>query len=172
MRRELSAILGAGLFLCSIPAWAQAPLNACDLVAPFGTVDQSDVNAAVNMAIGASTCSASIMGANICNVVVTQRVVNAALGQGCVVGTHGVLVSWAASTAGTYPIAGYNVYRAPASAPTQYVQISTALVTSPLTYTDGAVSNSATYYYAIKAVDSQGNLSGYSTPATAIVPSS
>lgn len=171
MHRELSVVLGVSLFLFSIPAWAQAPLNACDLVAPFGTIDQNDVNSAVSMSIGASTCSANIMGTNVCNVVVTQRVVNAALGQGCVVGTHSVMLTWSASSAGTYPIAGYNVYRAPSSAPTQYVQINTALLTA-LTFTDGAVSNSSTYYYAVKAVDTQGNQSGYSTPATAAIPSS
>jgi len=171
MRSELAAILGAGLFLCSIPAWAQAPLNACDLVAPFGTVDQNDVNAAISMSVGSTTCAASIMGANVCNVIVTQRVVNAALGQGCVIGTHSVTVSWSASTPGTYPIQGYNVYRAPSSSPTSYVQLNTALVTG-LTFTDGAVSNSASYVYAVKAVDTQNNMSGYSTPATANIPTS
>ncbi|MGB7761423.1 MAG: fibronectin type III domain-containing protein [Bryobacteraceae bacterium] len=169
MRREFLAVVGIGLFVFSIPAWAQA--SACDVVTTGTTPTQSDVNAAINMAIGTSTCTLNIMGANVCNVVVVQRIVNAVLGQGCVVGTHSVAVSWGASTAGTYPIAGYNVYRAPSSAPTQYVQINTALVTA-LTYTDGAVSNSATYYYAITAVDTQGTQSGYSTPATAAVPSS
>jgi len=124
------------------------------------------------MAIGATPCTANIMGADVCNVVVVQRVVNAAMGQPCVVGTHSVTLTWGASTAGTYPIAGYNVYRAPSSAPTDYVQINTALVTTTLTYTDGAVSNSATYYYAVKAVDTQNNQSAYSTPATATIPSS
>jgi hypothetical protein len=171
MRRELSAILGAGLFLFSIPAWAQTPLNACDLVAPFGTVDQNDVNAAISMAIGATPCTADIMGTDVCNVVVTQRVVNAALGQPCIVGTHSVVLNWSASAPGTYPIAGYNVYRAPSSSPTAYVQLNTGLVTA-LTYTDGAVSNSASYVYAVKAVDTQNNMSAYSTPATANIPSS
>jgi len=124
------------------------------------------------MSIGASPCTANIMGPNVCNVVVTQRVVNAALGQGCVVGTHSVTVSWGASTAGTYPIAGYNVFRAPSTAPTAYVQINPTLVTTALTYTDAAVSNSTTYYYAVQAVDTQGTPSAYSTPATAAIPSS
>jgi len=171
MRRELAAILGAGLFLVSIPAWAQTPLNACDVAAPFGTVDQNDVNAAISMSVGTTPCTASVMGTDVCNVIVTQRVVNAALGQGCVVGTHSVVLNWGASTAGTYPIAGYNVYRAPSSTPTAYVQLNMALVTG-LTYTDGAVSNSASYVYAIKAVDTQNNMSGYSTPATASIPTS
>ncbi|MGA2275899.1 MAG: fibronectin type III domain-containing protein [Bryobacteraceae bacterium] len=169
MRKEFSLILGVGLFAVTIPAWAQ---TACNLVTTSGTPTQSDVNAAISMAIGATPCTANIMGADVCNVVVVQRVVNAAMGQPCVVGTHSVTLTWGASTPGTYPIAGYNVYRAPSSAPTDYVQINTALVTTTLTYTDGAVSNSATYYYAVKAVDTQNNQSAYSTPATATIPSS
>jgi len=169
MRREFSIILGVGLFVFAIPAWAQT--TACNLVTTSGTPTQADVNAAINMAIGATPCTANIMGANVCNVVVTQRVINASMGQGCVVGTHSVALTWGASTAGTYPIAGYNVYRAPSTAPTAYVQVNTALVTT-LAYTDGAVSNSGSYVYAITAVDSQGTQSGYSTAATAAIPSS
>ncbi len=168
MRRELSVITGVGLFLLSIPAWAQT--TACNLATGSGTPTQSDVNAAINMSIGASPCTANIMGANVCNVVVVQRVVNAALGQGCVVGTHSVTLNWGASTAGTYPIAGYYVYRAPSTAPTAYVQLNTTAVTG-LSYTDPVVSNSTEYYYAVKAVDTQNNLSAYSTPATATIPS-
>src|ERR1035438_10231380 len=133
--------------------------------------DLSDVNAAISMSIGATPCTANIMGANVCNVVVVQRVVNAAMGQPCVVGTHSVGLTWGASAAGTYPIAGYNVYRAPSTAPTQYVQINTALLTT-LSFTDGAVSNSATYYYAVTAVDTQGNQSAYSTAGATTLPSS
>ncbi len=169
MRREFSAIVGFGLFVFSIPAWAQA--SACDLVTTGATPTQSDVNAAISMSIGATPCTANIMGANVCNVVVVQRVVNAAMGQPCVVGTHSVGLTWGASAAGTYPIAGYNVYRAPSSAPTQYVQINTALLTT-LSFTDGAVSNSATYYYAVTAVDTQGNQSAYSTAGATTLPSS
>lgn|SRR5208283_5290924 len=167
MRRSFWAILSLGLCLVSIPAWAQ---TACNLVTSSGTPTQSDVNAAINMAIGASPCTANIMGPSVCNVVVVQRVVNAAMGQPCIVGTHGVTVSWAAATPGTYPIAGYNVYRSTTNG--NYVQINPALVTSSLSFTDGAVSNGVTYYYAIKSADTQGNLSAYSTPVTAGIPSS
>jgi hypothetical protein len=167
MRRVFWTILGVGLYLVSIPAWAQ---TACNLVTSSGTPTQSDVNAAINMAIGASPCTANIMGANVCNVVVVQRVVNAAMGQPCIVGTHSVTVSWAAAAPGTYPIAGYNVFRSTTNG--SYVQINPALVTSSLSYTDGAVSNSSTYYYVIAAVDTQGNQSAYSTWVTAGIPSS
>ncbi len=169
MHREFSVILGVGLLVFSIPAWAQ---TACNLVTTSGTPTQSDVSAAINMAIGSSPCTADIMGANVCNVVVVQRVINAAMGQGCVVGTHSVVLKWSASTPGTYPIQGYNVYRSLTNNPAQWVQINTALITTGLTYTDAAVSNSGTYYYAVTAVDTQNNPSGYSTPATASIPSS
>lgn len=167
MRRESLAVLAAGLFLFSISAWAQ---TACNLVTTSGTPTQSDVTAAINMAIGAAPCTANIMGANVCNVVVVQRVVNAALGQPCVVGSHSVSLTWSASTPGTYPVAGYNVYRSTTTG--NYVQINSTLVTSPLTFTDGAVSNSTTYYYVIAAVDTQNTPSGYSSPATAVIPAS
>jgi hypothetical protein len=169
MRRELSIILGVSLFVFSIPASAQT--SACDLVTTGATPTQSDVTAAINMSIGATPCTANIMGANVCNVVVVQRIVNAAMGQGCVVGTHSVALSWSASAAGTYPVAGYNVFRAPSSAPTSYVQLNTSLVTT-LGFTDPVVSNSAEYYYVVKAVDTQNNQSAYSTPVTATIPSS
>ncbi len=143
MRRELSVILGVGLFLFSTSAWAQT--TACNLVTTSGTPTQSDVTAAINMSIGASPCTANIMGANVCNVVVVQRIIHAAMGQGCVVGTHSVSVSWGASTAGSYPINGYNVYRAPSTAPTAYVLLNTTGLVSGLTYTDPVVSNSTEY---------------------------
>ena len=168
MRRESLAVLSAGLFLFSVSACAQ---TACNLVTTSGTPTQSDVTAAINMAIGAIPCTANIMGADVCNVVVVQRVVNAALGQPCVVGTHSVSVAWSASAAGTYPIAGYNVYRSTTTS--NYVQINPTLITSPLTYTDGAVSNSTTYYYVIQAVDTQNNLSPFSNPSPpAVIPAS
>ncbi|MGO9010868.1 MAG: hypothetical protein ACLQPN_12275 [Bryobacteraceae bacterium] len=153
----------------AIPAWAQ---NACDLVTTGATPTQSDITAAINMSIGSTPCTANIMGANVCNVVVVQRVINAYLGQPCIVGTHSVVLTWSASTAGTYPIQGYNVYRSPTNNPYQWTQINPALITTGLTFTDAAVSNSVTYYYAVTAVDTQNNQSAYSTPATANIPSS
>ena len=81
-------------------------------------------------------------------------------------------LTWSASTAGTYPIQGYIVYRSPTNNPYQWTQINPALITTGLTFTDAAVSNSATYYYAVTAVDTQNNQSAYSTPATANIPSS
>jgi len=78
--------------------------------------------------------------------------------------------SWSASAAGTYPVAGYNVYRSTTTS--NYVQINPALVTGSLTYTDGAVSNALTYYYVVAAVDTQNNQSAYSAPSAAAIPAS
>jgi len=63
---------------------ALAQTNACDLNLD-GTVNTSDVNLAVNMALGSQPCTASLTGAGTCNVITVQRVVNAGLGQPCVV---------------------------------------------------------------------------------------
>jgi len=174
MRRESLAVLSVSLYLCSIPAWAQSPINACDLATPYGTIDQNDIAAATGMAINPTTCTANsfgwIYGTSVCNAVVVQRVVNASLGQGCVVGTHSVVLTWSASTPGTYPIQGYLVFRTTPFNPS-YQQMNTAPVTA-LTYTDPVVTNSGTYNYCVKAVDTQNNQSACSTPATAIIPSS
>src|SRR6516225_10805132 len=76
MRKALS-VLSAGLFLLSVSAWAQS--NACDLNGD-GKVDATDVQSAINMSLGLSGCSANVYGANVCNVVMVQRVINASLG--------------------------------------------------------------------------------------------
>jgi hypothetical protein len=56
--------------------------NACDLNSD-GVVNSTDVNLAVQMALGQIVCTANINGAGVCNVVTVQRVINATLGQGC-----------------------------------------------------------------------------------------
>lgn len=54
------------------------PLNACDLNQD-GVVNSSDYILAINMSLGTSPCTANIMGADVCNVVVVQRVANASV---------------------------------------------------------------------------------------------
>ena len=71
--------LAIGLTFASAPVWAQ--LNACDLNSD-GAVNVTDVQLAINMSVGSTTCTANIMGAGVCDIIVVQRVVNAALGQG------------------------------------------------------------------------------------------
>lgn len=143
------------------------PLNECDLT-DFGAVTSADMNAAVNMSLGITPCTANIVGAGVCNVVVVQRVVNAALGGNCVVGTavpHSVDLTWVASPSAG--VTGYNVYRASTTGGPYSL-----LNASPLagtTYTDSAVQSGQTYYYVVKA-KSATEESGPSNEATAVIP--
>jgi hypothetical protein len=82
LSQRLSVVTGA-LLLLSASAWGQTQKDACDL--NFDGVDNSaDVTLAVNMDIGLATCTANIVGPSTCNVVVVQRVIDAALGGPCV----------------------------------------------------------------------------------------
>src|SRR5450631_3702851 len=77
--------------------WAQA-LNACDLNADR-IVDIADVQLATNMALGVTPCTANVIGAGVCNIVVVQRIINAALSGSCVIGSaHSAALTWIAST--------------------------------------------------------------------------
>lgn len=162
MRRALTVILTAGLF--SFYAWGQS--NACDLTGD-GRVDDSDVDVAIDMALGKATCNANVFGAGVCNVVVVQRVINARSGGTCVTGTgtvaHSVALNWAASTSSG--VTGYKVYRGTASGG-PYTAIATLGVAT--TYTDATVQSGQTYYYVVTAMGS--SESGYSNQAQAVVP--
>jgi len=81
-------------------------------------------------------------------------------------GSHNVSLSWnAVETA-----VGYNVYRGKTkSGP--FDQINTA-VDSSTSYTDSTVVSGATYYYVTTAVNGQGEQSGYSNVAEAVIPKS
>jgi hypothetical protein len=148
---------------------APAPSSACDLAQPYGTPDSSDVQAAINMTLGVSPCTANIMGAGVCNVVVVQRVVNAALpGGACVTGSggtvsHSVVLNWAASTT---PSVTYNVYRSGTSGVYSAPLASSISTTS---YTDNAVQSGQTYYYVVTAVNSGGE-SARSNESPAAIP--
>lgn len=142
-------------------------LNECDLDSN-GAVTSSDMNAAVNMSLGLAPCSANILGAGVCNVVVVQRVVNAALGGPCVVGTvvaHSVDLTWVASPSAG--VLGYNVYRSSTTGG-PYSLLNSSLVTGT-TYTDSAVQSGQTYYYVVRA-KSASEESGPSNEATAVIP--
>ena len=143
---------------------AQA-LNACDLNSD-GAVNNTDVQLAVNMSLGTVTCTANIIGAGVCNVVVVQRVINA-LGGTCVTGTaRAVDLTWTAST--STGVTGYRVYRS-TTAGGPYTEVTTAPVTGT-SFTDQIVQGGLTYYYVVRAVDSGGNQSGNSNQATAAIP--
>jgi len=166
MRRAFPSIVTIG-FLFSASVWAQS--SACDLVAPFGTVDGADVQAAINMALGVTTCPSTIniAGTGLCNIVVVTRVTRAALGGPCVTPTtHGVSLSWVASTSAN--VAGYNVYRATTSGG-PYTKVNTSLVTV-LSYADNAVQAGQAYFYVVTTVDTSNNESAYSTAAPATIP--
>jgi len=141
--------------------------SACDLAPPYGTIDSSDVQAAINMTVGISPCTANIGGAGICNAAVVQRVVNAAMGGTCVTGAgvvvHYVTLGWVASTT---PSVTYNVYRTTTSGSYSPTPIASALGLT--TYTDTTVLPGATYYYVVTAV-SGGVESGHSNETSATI---
>jgi hypothetical protein len=164
MRRALQFVFAAGLFFFSVSARGQS--NACDLTAD-GRVDASDVQSAINMSLGLSSCAANIYGSNVCNVVVVQRVINASLGGACLTGTgtvaHSVSLNWNASTSSG--VTGYKVYRGTTSGG-PYSLLSNV---SAASLTDNNVASGQTYYYVVTAVSSSAE-SSYSNQAQAIIP--
>lgn len=146
------------------------PTNACDLAAPYGSFDAADVQAAINMTLGISPCTANIGGAGVCNAAMVQRVVNAALSGGTCVTTYGVVphyvsLSWTASV--TPPsVTYYNVYRSTTLG--VYPSTPLASVGTATTFTDYTVQAGVTYFYVVTAVSGTTE-SGYSTPAQATV---
>jgi len=92
--------------------------------------------------------------------------------QGVPAGTaHSVTLGWEAPSpvGGSGTISGYNVYRSPSN-PTNYAKLNTTL-NAGLTFTDSSVSAGASYTYCVTTVDSLGEESVCSLPATANVPS-
>src|SRR6266853_752261 len=114
-------------FLClGTRAWAQTGKNPCDLNQD-GTVNQIDIVLAVNMVLGVAACTATVQAAGICNVLLVQRVANAASGGMCLTDDstgHAVSLTWVRST--SPDVSGYNVYRATVSG--QYTKINSSLV--------------------------------------------
>jgi len=162
MRNPLLPVLTGGLFFSSILLWGQN--SPCDLTAD-GKVDASDVQAAINMSLGASPCTANVIGTNVCNVVVVQRVINASLGGACVTSAgHNALVNWTASTSSN--VTGYKVYRSTTTGGPYTFLASAGSATS---CTDTNVQPGTTYFYVITALDSANNESIYSSQAQAAI---
>jgi len=70
--------------------------------------------------------------------------------------SQGIIVSWNAATdCNGEPVSGYNVYRSPTSGE-NYTKINTSLITGT-EYTDTSAENGTTYYYVVRAVDSDGD---------------
>lgn len=91
--------------------------------------------------------------------------------QGVPSGTaHSVTLSWTAPSpvGGSGTVGGYNIYRAPASG-TAYAKLN-ASANAALTYTDTSVSAGTSYSYCVTTVDTLGEESACSAPATANVP--
>jgi hypothetical protein len=160
----------AGTYAASTISFnAQSPVSGpdpCDLNGD-GIVNLIDEQLAVSMSLGQTQCTANIDGADVCNVVIVQRVVNAATGGICVTGnSHFVSLNWIASTSPN--IAGYNVYRGVTSGG-PYTQLNSSLVNA-VAYTDNNVQAGQTYYYVTTAVNTSNQQSVYSNEASATVP--
>jgi hypothetical protein len=165
MHKLLLPSLAAGLFFNSVSQAAQ--LNACDLNSD-GVVNSADVQLAVNMTIGiTSPCTANIAGSAVCNAIVVQRVVNASMGQSCLVSTglHVVSLTWTASTSSG--ITGYQVSRGTAS--TGPFTLLATVGGTTLSYMDTTVVSGQTYYYVVAAVAGS-SVSANTTPVPAAVP--
>jgi hypothetical protein len=154
--------------LLSFGSMAWAASSPCDLNQD-GVVNGVDVTLAVNMANGATTCSANVEGALTCGIVTVQRVINASLGQTCITyNTHAATLSWTASTSPN--IQGYNIYRGTTSGGPYPTKVNTSLVTTGLSFTDSTVLAGQVYYYVATAVDISGNESAYSAETSAKIP--
>jgi fibronectin type 3 domain-containing protein len=91
--------------------------------------------------------------------------------QGVPAGTaHSVTVTWLAPSpvGGSGTVGGYNIYRSLAT-PVNYAKVNTAL-NAGLAYTDTTVAAGTGYTYCVTTVDTLGEESACSTPATANVP--
>lgn len=78
-------------------------------------------------------------------------------------GDSSVVLSWTANSESD--LAGYNIYRSTSST-TGFSKINSLLVTAK-TYSDSGLTNGATYYYKITAIDTSSNESDFSSIANA-----
>jgi hypothetical protein len=139
--------------------------SPCDLNKD-ATVNFVDVALATNMSIGLFPCTADIAGFGVCNVIVVQRVTNAAMGGTCVTGPdpHSVSLSWTHSTT---PNVRYNLYRGTTPGGPYPTKVNSSPVDGT-SYTDSNV-QPGQYYYVARAVDINNNESDNSNEAPALV---
>lgn len=166
MRNVSKSTLTAGLLLSSVVVWGQT--SPCAITGD-STVSSADVQAAINGSITPSTCPSTInvAGPGVCNAIVVQRVINASLGQTCLVSTglHVVSLNWSASTSSG--VTGYQVSRGnSASGP---FSVLATVGSTTLTYLDTTVASGTTYYYVIATVAGS-SVSSNSSPISAPVP--
>ena len=167
-QRALLTAVALAVLLTSPVALGAAPANPCDLNGD-GVVDIRDVQVATNMVLGKTPCTANVVGAGVCNLVLVQRITTAALTGSCVTTapTHSVSLSWTASTSAN--VRGYNVYRATRTGG-PYTKLTSTAVTGTA-YTDSSVQAGQTLFYVTTAVDTSNNESAYSNQSQAVVPS-
>lgn len=164
------AVVSALCLAWLAPHRAFAQVSPCNLNQDTST-NVADVQLSVNMVLGLTPCTANIVAPGVCDIVVVQRVVNAALGGPCITNTipspHSVLLTWTPSVSGN--LIGNNIYRG-TTAGGPYTKLNSSPVAGT-TYTDTTVQNGVTYYYVVTAVNNTGAESGYSNMGTAVVPS-
>ena len=177
MRNILLAVLVAGVSVvfpysaaaqrAKPRAAAPAPLNACDLNTD-GAVNLLDIQAAVNMVLGQAPCTANVTAPGVCDIVLVQRVTDAAMSGNCLTGVtvHSVTLQWTASTSSN--VTGYNIYRGTQTGG-PYTKIN-AFPVAATSFNDPAAQAGATYYYVTTAVDNNNNESAYSNEAPAAIP--
>ncbi len=167
--RILMIPLSAAFFVAWLTTDRAYAQSACDLN-QSGGINIADVQLSVNMVLGTTPCTAEILSPGVCDIVVVQRVVNAALGGPCVTDTppagHMVQLSWNGTSSSN--VVGYNVYRAP-TASGAFTKVNSSVVAT-INYTDSTVQNGTTYYYVVTAVSNTNQESGYSNVASAAVP--
>jgi hypothetical protein len=166
MKRRFAGVARAALMAASaafLPLEGAA-LNACDLNAD-GAVNAADVNLAIGMSTGAiAPCTASVIGASVCNVVMVQRVINAAQGASC---GRTARLTWTASA--SQGVTGYKVYRSLTNGGSYTLLTATAVTGT--SYVDASVQPGLTYYYVVTSVGAGSAESAYSSQVTAVVPS-
>ncbi|HPG30225.1 MAG TPA: lamin tail domain-containing protein, partial [bacterium] len=82
-----------------------------------------------------------------------------------VAGNNFVNLSWTAASQGDYPVAGYNVYRRISSGSYNLPLNDTTIVSTE--YGDYTAENGTLYFYIVKTIDEQNNLSGASAEVSA-----
>jgi hypothetical protein len=168
---RILTILGVACCAAIVTDRVHAQSSACDLNQSGGT-NIADVQLSVNMVLGTTPCTATIVSPGTCDIVVVQRVVNAALGGPCVTNTppasHSVMLSWNGSSSSG--VSGYNVYRATTSGG-PFAKVNSSLVAT-INYNDLTVQNGVTYFYVVTAVGTTNLESGFSNVATAVIPAS
>ena len=169
MRKTSRFCLTTGLVFFSISAWGQTG-NRCDLTLD-GKVDAADVQAAINMSLGISPCTANVAGLNVCNVVVVQRVINASMGAPCTtsLGLHVVALNWAADICWTFWSAVRDRYKRRDVSRERVL----ALVDRGLRSTQGNYKAVAAMFkikdYVVTTVNSSNVESSYSNQAQAVI---